>query len=193
MENFPWYIICYIYRNIISFLFLASEEVKEVQQTDVMAASSFAPNFNPNMRLSSSYPTAETFAYAQYAHDTYLMATKSRPSPYSRSMDYTYRPPNIKMSYPQSAPASFGYNYDARWIRNFMKSVHRLCPVINIIIIGSHSCLQIVIVLELSDCFWKIYGKVPEYDKFKCERRCEYVTSHKWTTFYFDMTNIACI
>lgn len=81
-----------------------------------MAAASFAPNFNPSMRLSTSYPTAETFAYAQYAHDTYLMATKSRPSPYSRSMDYAYRPPNIKMSYGQSAPSSFGYNYDARWI-----------------------------------------------------------------------------
>ncbi|KAL4223659.1 T-box transcription factor [Mactra antiquata] len=89
----------------------ASEDVKESQQSDVMATTSFAPNFNSSMRLTSSYPSAETFAYAQYAHDTYLMATKSRPSPYSRpSMDYAYRPPNIKMPYGQSATSGFGYN-----------------------------------------------------------------------------------
>lgn len=79
-----------------------------------MVPSSFTSNFNPGMRLSTSYPTPETFAYAQYAHDTYLMATKARPSPYSRAMDYAYRPPNIKMPYAQTAASGYGYNYDAR-------------------------------------------------------------------------------
>ena len=82
---------------------------------DTVSSSGFAPNYNPAMRLSSSYPTAETFAYAQYAHDTYLMAAKSRPTPYSRPVEYTsgYRPSNIKMPYGQSS-GGFGYAFDAR-------------------------------------------------------------------------------
>lgn len=95
----------------VDYILASSDDVKDVQQNDVMPTTSFTPNFNSSMRLTTSYPTAETFAYAQYAHDTYLMATKSRPSPYSRpSMDYAYRPSNIKMPYGQSATSGFGYN-----------------------------------------------------------------------------------
>lgn len=85
------------------------------QVLDSVSSTSFSSNYNPAMRLSTSYPTAETFAYAQYAHDTYLMAAKSRPTPYSRPVEYTsgYRPSNIKMPYGQTS-GGFGYAFDAR-------------------------------------------------------------------------------
>ena len=49
----------------------------------------FPSNYPPALRLPTSYPaTAESFAYAQYTHDSYLMAAKARQTPYSRNIDY---------------------------------------------------------------------------------------------------------
>lgn len=90
-----------------------SDEMKDSQQIDIMTSSNFAPNFNPGMRLANSYPTAETYAYAQYAHDTYLMAAKARPSPYSRP-DYTSNYRTAIKGHYGTAASSFGYNFDAR-------------------------------------------------------------------------------
>ncbi|XP_052801742.1 T-box transcription factor TBX1-like isoform X2 [Mya arenaria] len=92
------------------------DENREAQQLDVMSTSGFTtPNYNAaSMRLQTSYPGPDTFAYAQYAHDTYLMAAKTRPSPYSRPGDYTsgYRSSNIKLPYGQTG--GYGYPFDAR-------------------------------------------------------------------------------
>ena len=81
-----------------------------------MSPPSFQPGFNSSIRLPTTYQAAESFAYAQYAHDTYLMASKARQAPYSRNMDYsaTYRHSHLKGHQYQNPSPSFSYNFDAR-------------------------------------------------------------------------------
>ncbi|KAL3856656.1 hypothetical protein ACJMK2_011384 [Sinanodonta woodiana] len=75
----------------------------------------FSNNFQPSgLRFPTSY--ADSYTYAQY-HDSYLMAAaKSRPSPYSRNVDYSsYHHPHIKGHYQHyQAPTAFGYNLETR-------------------------------------------------------------------------------
>ncbi|KAL5017026.1 hypothetical protein ScPMuIL_006615 [Solemya velum] len=62
----------------------------------------------PNMRLPTRPPYSDTYTYIPYATDPYMVPSKSRPSPYSRNMNYnTYH--RMKSFYPGTAAC--GYNY----------------------------------------------------------------------------------
>ncbi|KAK3591469.1 hypothetical protein CHS0354_031575 [Potamilus streckersoni] len=93
----------------------SDKETEESKDQTNISPPCFSNNFQPSgLRFPTSY--TDSFTYAQY-HDSYLMAAaKSRPSPYSRNMDYSsYHHPHIKGHYQHyQAPTAFGYNLETR-------------------------------------------------------------------------------
>ena len=104
------------YRLHIEVIFFLLSGPDETKESPDISPPPFQPGFNSSFRLPTGYQSAESFAYAQYAHDTYLMASNNaRPSPYTRNMDYgaSYRHRPLKAQYQNPSPG-FGYNFDAR-------------------------------------------------------------------------------
>jgi hypothetical protein len=99
-----------IHNILILVFFVASSESDDSQLSPATMNNS---NLSMTLRFPSRTTYPDPYNYMSYPHDTYMMAAKSRPSPYPRNMDYTsyhHARMSMKEIY-QGTPGSCGYNY----------------------------------------------------------------------------------
>ncbi|CAG2253570.1 T-box transcription factor TBX10-like [Mytilus galloprovincialis] len=85
----------------------------ESDESQLSPASMNNSNLSMTLRLPTRTTYPDPYNYMSYPHDTYMMAAKTRPSPYPRNMDYTsyhHARMSMKEIY-QGTPGSCGYNY----------------------------------------------------------------------------------